>query len=345
MKIPRFGAALALLLMGVGPVAAAPDYSERTVPEALARADEAIERIIAVPAEDRTFENTIGALDDMMAQLELDTNMFTFMAYVSPDPRLREMSEAGDKQMREWYIDLSQREDLYEAVREYADSDPKLEGEQARLLAETMRDYRRAGMQLPKEEREKLAALKKEISELSLDFDRNIREYELHVPLTEEELVGTSEDYRAGLQKSGDLYLVGMSYPEFLPVDDFCENETTRRKMWVSYKRRGGKKNIDVLERLVAKRAEAAAMLGYDSPAAYEVEVRMTKKPEVVLDFYEKLRPLVRKKAEMDYAQFVAAKREYTGNPDAQLYPWDYSFYKNRLLESEYGKYKGRVAA
>jgi thimet oligopeptidase len=272
----------------------------------------------------------------MAAQLDLDTNMFTFMAYVSPDPRLREMSEAGDEIMREWYIDVSQNEDLYNAVKEYADSNPKLEGERARYLDETMRDYRRAGMELPKEEREKLAEVKKEISKLNLEFDRNIREYEQHVPLTEEELVGTSEDFRASLTKSDGMYLVGMSYPEFLPIDDFCENETTRRKMWLSYKRRGGKKNIDVLERLVARRAEAAEILGYDSPAAYEVEVRMSKKPANVDDFYEKLRPLVRRKAEMDYAQFVAAKRAHTGNPDAQLYPWDYSFYKNRLMQSEY---------
>ncbi|MEB3323523.1 MAG: M3 family metallopeptidase, partial [Synechococcaceae cyanobacterium] len=324
------------LALGAGSAAAAPEYTEQTVPDALARADEAIERIIAIPAADRTFENTIGAMDDVIARLDLDTNMFTFMAYVSPDPQLREIAEAGDEIMRDWYIDLSQREDLYEAVKEYADTNPQLEGERARLLEETLRDYRRAGMDLPKEQRDKLAEVKKEISKLGLEFDRNIREYEMHVPLTEEELVGTSEDFRKSLTKSGDMFLVGMSYPEFLPIDDFCEDETTRRKMWLAYKRRGGKKNIGVLERLIAKRAEAAEILGYDSPAAYEVEVRMSKVPSNVEDFYKKLRPLVRRKAEMDYAQFVAAKREHTGNPDAQLYPWDYSFYKNRLLESEY---------
>jgi thimet oligopeptidase len=316
--------------------AGATDFDENTVSAALERADATVERIIAVPAGDRTFENTLGALDDMVARLDLDTNMFTFMAYVSPDPRLREIAEQGDERLREWFIDVSQNEELYAAVREYADAKPELEGERARYLKETLRDYRRAGMELPKEEREKLAEIKKEISRLGLDFDRNIREYEQHVPLTEEELVGTSEDFRNSLTKSGDMYLVGLSYPEFLPIDDYCENETTRRKMWLAYKRRGGKKNIDVLEQLVAKRAEAAEVLGYESPAAYEVEVRMSKMPSNVLEFYEKLRPLVRQKAEMDYAQFVEAKRKHTGDPEAQLRPWDFSFYKNRLLQDEY---------
>ncbi|MGH2570348.1 MAG: M3 family metallopeptidase [bacterium] len=338
MQVPtrRILAGAAWLSLAAGRAFAAPEFSEQTVPDALARAEATIQRIVEVPAKERTFENTLGAIDDMAARLDLDTNMFVFMAYVSPDARLREIADTGEERLRDWYIDLSRREDLYGAVKAYADGKPRLEGEQARLLEETMRDYRRAGMELPKEKRDALAAIEKEISKLGIDFDRNIRDWEQHVPLTEAELAGTSEDYRKGLTKSGDLYLVGMSYPEFQPIDDFCENETTRRKMWIAYKRRGGKKNVDVLQQLVAKRAEAAAMLGYASPAAYEVEIRMAKKPSNVTDFYEKLRPLVRRKAEMDFAQFVAAKRALTGDEQAQLYPWDFSFYKNRLLESEY---------
>jgi thimet oligopeptidase len=324
------------LSLAVGRSSAAPDFSEKTVPDAIARAETAIQRIVEVPAEERTFANTLGAVDDMVARLDLDTNLFTFMAYVSPDARLREIAEAGEERLREWYIDLSRREDLYEAVKEYADTDPALEGERARLLEETMRDYRRAGMELTKEKRDALAGIEKEISRLGIEFDRNIREWEQHVPLTEEELAGTSADYRAALTKSGDLYLVGLSYPEFQPIDDFCENETTRRKVWIAFKRRGGKKNVDVLEQLMAKRAQAASLIGYASPAEYEVEIRMAKKPSHVTEFYDKLRPLVRRKAEMDWAQFVAAKRAHTGDPDAQLYPWDFSFYKNRLLETEY---------
>ena len=36
------------------------------------------------------------------------------------------------------------------------------------------------------------------------------------------------------------MYLIGMSYPEFIPIMDYCDNETTREKMWIAYKRRGG---------------------------------------------------------------------------------------------------------
>ncbi|NNE43465.1 MAG: Zn-dependent oligopeptidase [Gemmatimonadetes bacterium] len=331
--------AVALTLPAAG-FAAAPTVSQsldyNTVSDALARADAKIAEIIAIPADERTFENTMMALDDLGANLELETNLFTFMAYVSPDAELRAAAETGSQEMRNWGIDVSQNEDLYRAVREYADTNPKLEGEHKRFLEHTMRGYRRAGMDLSKEDREKLTELKKEIGQLSQDFDKNIREYESHVPLTEAELAGTTEDYRNSLTKSGDLYLVGMSYPEFNPISDWCSDETTRRKVWVSYKRRGGQKNVRTLEQLVAKRAEAAKLLGYETPAHYEVEVRMSKDPKNVHEFYKKLRPLVRKKAELDYAEFVAAKRADTGDKNAELYPWDTFYYKNRLMKEKY---------
>ncbi|MCZ6445179.1 MAG: hypothetical protein O6758_03230, partial [Planctomycetota bacterium] len=45
------------------------------VADALTRADLAVERIVSVASEQRSFDNTVEAIDDLIAQLELDTNM------------------------------------------------------------------------------------------------------------------------------------------------------------------------------------------------------------------------------------------------------------------------------
>ncbi len=117
-------------------------------------------------------------------------------------------------------------------------------------------------------------------------------------PLLEEELKGMSEDYLKAQPQVAGLYMIGMDYPSFLPVQDYCEVEATRKKTWVAYKRRGGKKNVELLEKILKLRAQAANMLGYKNAAEYETEIRMAKNPQNVMDFYKKLRPLARKKAE-----------------------------------------------
>ena len=332
----------ALVLVPAG--AKAEEAAESPVSDALKKADGAIATIVAVPDDERTFTNTVGAIDRLIVNLSLDTEFLQFMAYVSPDAALRESGSQAEEDVRNWLIGLTKREDLYKAVKAYADTGPKLEGEQKRLLDHTLRDYRRAGMNLSPEDREKLKAIEIEINKLSLEFEKNIRDDDTRVPLLEEELKGMSEDYLKAQPKVAGLYMVGMDYPSFLPIQDYCEVEATRKKTWVTYKRRGGKKNVDLLEKILKLRAEAANMLGYKNAAEYETEIRMAKNPQNVMDFYKKLRPLARKKAELDYAEFVEAKRRHTGDKDAKLYPWDFSFYEKRLMKEKYAVDSEKIA-
>ncbi|MCZ6837336.1 MAG: hypothetical protein O7G85_16290, partial [Planctomycetota bacterium] len=198
----------------------APD--ESPISEALRRADYAIQEIVEIPDGQRSFDNTIGAIDDLFARLGQDTDLVAFLAYVSPDASVRETGERAEVDVGNWLVDFSKREDLYNAVMAYAASKPELEGEQQRLLKHLLRDYRRAGMDLTQAQRDELTTIEKEIIRLSLDFERFIREDATRIPLTRDELEGMSDEYLATLPRSGELYLMGMSYPEFLPVMDQC---------------------------------------------------------------------------------------------------------------------------
>jgi len=315
---------------------AADRYEGSPVAAALVKADAAIGRIIAVPAAKRTLGNTIVAIDDLIVQLRLDTEFLQFMAYVSPDTALRNQGHQAEVSVRNWMISVLKREDLYGAVKQYADSNPKLTGQDARLLERTLRDYRRAGMSLAAEKREKLKDLQVELSKKSIDFETTIRTDETRVPLTRAELKGMSAQWLETQPVSDGIYMVGMDYPSFLPLMDYCESGLTRQKVWIAYKRRGGLKNVKQIEEILELRAKVANLLGYSHPADYETEIRMSKSAQTVIDFYKKLRPLLRKKAKLDFAEYTAAKRKHTGRKDARLKPWDQSFYGKRLMREKY---------
>lgn len=307
-----------------------------TVDEALKKADAAVAQIVAVPDAQRTFENTVCAVDDLLATLEDDTSMLVFLSNVHPDADVRDASTAAEEKVGNWTIEVGKREDLYKAVKAYAGTSPKLEGERKRLLDFVMRDYRRAGMDLPADKRAHLTSVQKEVNRLGIEFQKTIADDETAVPLTAEELHGAPEAVLKGLKQSGGVYLVMMAYPVYTPLMENCDNEATRHKLWLAYKRRGGTRNVATLEKALKLRAEAAQMLGYANTSAYEAETRMVKNVEAIRKFYEKLRPLVRQKAENDYAEFTAAKREATGEAKAEFMPWDLLFYTNRLLKTKY---------
>jgi thimet oligopeptidase len=334
---------LCLFAAFMGPLAAAQDPPASIV-EALKRADEAVERILAVPDGQRNFENTIGALDEIAVRLDNETSMTIFMQYVSTDAAERDASRVADETVTNWLIALGKREDLYRAIKAYADTKPALAGEQKRLLEFTMRDYRRAGMMLPADQREKLKALEMEINKLGIEFQTNIADDETKVPLTLAELKGVPEDVLKRQRQAFGVYMIGMDGPTFNAVLDYAENEVTRQKCWLEYKRRGGRKNVRILERLLKLRAQASSLLGYPTTVDYEVEIRMAKDAKTIADFYEKLRPIVRKKAELDLKEFVDAKRRHTRNSKAKLYPWDYSFYKTYLKRTKYAVDNAKIA-
>ena len=109
-----------------------------------------------------------------------------------------------------------------------------------------------------------------------------------------------------------------------------------RQKVWMSYCRRAGMKNVRVLEKIIKLRDEASDLLGYDTTADFETEVRMAKNDETVAEFYEKLQPLVRKKAERDWEELLFAKRSDVGDESVDFYHWDFSYYFEKIKKAKY---------
>ena len=317
-------------------IPATPEELTMRVEQAFTDADAEIATIIAIPDDQRTFENTIGALDDMMARLDRASNVAVFMSYVHPDAAIREAAQGGEQLWSNWAVDFATNVDLYNAVKAYADTNPKLEGEQARMLKHTMRDYRRSGMSLSPEDREALTKIQKELGTLSIEFEANIRNDETVIPMTLDELKGVPQDVIDTLVEVNGVYLVTLDYPTFGPIMDYCSVPATRQKVRWLYSRRAGKKNVAILEKIIKLRDEASDLLGYGSTADFETEIRMAKNGKTVAEFYEKLQPVVRKKAEKDWAELLATKRKDLNNPNAEFHPWDFSYYYEKIKNNKY---------
>lgn len=338
--VARAIAALSIAFtLGLGAAARGQDKPRNSVSpiaEAIQRADAAVAGIVATPEDKRTFDNTIGAIDDLLTRFELDTNMLRFMQYVSTDAAERERSQQAEQDASNWLIGLMKRDDLYKAVRAYADKGEALEGPRKKLLDDLLREFRRAGMELDVAQREELRSIQSEIIRLGLEFERNIRADQTTVLLTEEELTGAPRDILDRLPQTNGVYFVGMDYPTYYPLLELCEKEPTRQKLFLAYKRRGGQPNVALIEKILELRARQSHLLGYPTPADFEIEPRMAKTADNVRQFYARIRPLVREKAKRDYEEFVTAKRAHTGDAEAKLRPWDQPFYKNYLLKTRY---------
>src|SRR5208283_2450872 len=176
--------------------------------QTIAVGNAALDRIGALKPRQVTFENTVRALDELGYDISLTDNRFGLIKETSADAALRAAATDALKELEEWSVGIEYREDVYKAVKAYADKKPKLEGEDAKLLAETMRDYRRAGLDLPKAQRDEVEKMRKELTRLTTDYESNITKAQKAVKFTKAELEGVPESFLAQVKTGDDEYTV-----------------------------------------------------------------------------------------------------------------------------------------
>jgi thimet oligopeptidase len=333
------------------------DYTTPTpdqIAEAQARAIEQCDRIVAeavaVPDQQRTFQNTLLPLDEVADRINTTYGRYAFMRQVTTDANVRAAAQACEEALEKYGIALDFREDVFAAVKAYAGQEEaaSLQGERRRFLEKTLRDFRRNGFDLPPEQREQVKRLKERLVELDISFSRNIDAWDDAILVTREDLAGLPRGYVEGLRTADEdgarRYRVSLDYPDFFPFMDHAESEDLRRELQVKFFRQGGAENVAILEEAIGIRDELAGLLGYDSWVAYVTEERMAKTPDNVRAFLADLRAKVEPKLRADIEQLTAEKRAHTGDPEATLRLWDWRFYHNRLRKSRYAVDEFEVA-
>ncbi|KAJ3025888.1 hypothetical protein HK097_006570, partial [Rhizophlyctis rosea] len=176
------------------------------------------DEVAAIPAEKATFQSVLVPIAKMEGWFTTEASNCTFLQYVGTDKAVRDASMAATKELDEFEIESSMREDLYKAVRAAADKKEDLDTEDARLLKFALRDFKRNGLALPAEQREKLAALKKKLAEISVDFSNNLNSDVSECLFTREELDGLPDDFFEGrttkTEDGKEKYVVTMKYPD-----------------------------------------------------------------------------------------------------------------------------------
>src|SRR5437016_3480405 len=246
----------------------------------VARTTAALDQIGAQDLGKVTFKRTLLALDNATYQAGLAANKATIIKETNTNPAMRTAGENAVKAFQEWAVGIDYREDVYKAIKAFADTHPKLTGEDEKLLKETLRDYRRAGLELPPDQRKEVEQLRKELSKLGTDFDTNIVKANAPVMFTKADLDGLPDSFFAspGIKTGDDVYTVMANVTwQFNTVEENAKSEATRKQLYLIRETLAKDANVTVLNQMLALRNKIALRLGYKSWDDYQTEVKMAK--------------------------------------------------------------------
>jgi thimet oligopeptidase len=316
-----------------------PGELEQRVNDAIAKANASLDAIGKLEAGKATFENTIRALDDINYEAGLSANIATLIKAANKDAAMRAAGEKALKVLQEWSVGTDYREDVYKAVKAFAATKPKLTGEDAKLFAETMRDYKRAGLDLPPEKRAEVEQMRKDLTKLTTDFDSNVVAAKEAVVFTKAELEGVPDSLlnSPGVKTGDDEYTVLANVTfQYQGVMQAATREETRKRLHQVRFNLAREKNVPLLNQILALRNRIALRLGYKSWDDYKTEVKMAKTGAAARKFIADMVAGTKPKFEAEVAEMQKLKAAATGDPNAKIFRWDWRHYSNEVKKQGY---------
>jgi thimet oligopeptidase len=296
-----------------------------------------VEEILRIPEADRTFENTIWALHQGdMSEIAV---FIDFLMYVSTEKKIRDASQKAAIEIEGVLIDAYGKSELYETVCKYAKTKEakKLIEVDKKLLQDTLKNLERSGLGLSAVDQKEFRKTKKKITKLESVFGRNINEYNKGIWVTESQLEGLAPDYIARLPKKDDKYFVSVSRADYGTFMSYAESEPSRKKLAMVEAKKGGEKNIKILEELMRLRTVKAKMLGYKNFSDFTNKPRMAGSKKAIMEFLKG----THKQTLIGAQSYVAARKKFarkeSGDTAKVLDFYETDYWSRKYKESVVG--------
>lgn len=319
-----------------------PKQIEQLSDELIASTKMVYDSVGALDLDSVTFENTLKALADVEVEYTVQRNMLDFPQHVSSCKEVRAASTEADKRLSEFDVEMSMREDVYQRIVTLENKvDPSsLTPESKRYMERLIKLGKRNGLHLPKETQEEIKTIKKKLSNLCIDFNKNLNEDTTSLSFTRDELGGLPEDFLSSLEKDGEKLKVTLKYPHYFPTMKKCFVPETRRKLEEAFNSRCKEENSAILKELVELRAQKSSLLGFTTHADFVLEMNMAKSGKKVASFLEELARKLKPLGDEERSVILKLKEKECQKRNlpfrGELHAWDTRYFMTQVEETQY---------
>jgi thimet oligopeptidase len=321
---------------------------EKRTDLAIDEAKKSINAIMKLNSKERTFSNSAAALDEALRKFRITQSSLWLVKNVYPETARRDAAQKSILKMSTFAIDTFESVDLYKAFNDYCEGPAKkesLNSEQKYYLEEVSNSFKRSGLHLPSDKLKKVKDLQKKLSELSLEFSKNVASENRSLSVSESDLLGVDAELIKGLKRdSSGKCIVTTDYPTYFGIMKHCSVSSTRRDLFRLFNNRAYPKNKELLEKIIACRDKVASLLGFSSYTSYDVDNQMAKSETKVDSFLTDLKSKVVTKESKEIKMLLSDLPSDVVIRDGKFEPWDLSYAKEAYIEKHYDLDDRKVA-
>lgn len=296
-----------------------------------------------------TFANTLVAMEKSGLLLNRVRSVFDVLlgAYTNPDLQKVEEEEAPKLAANSDEIYLNTR--LFKRIETIfaKRAQLKLDAESERLLEVYYQNFVLAGARLSETDKTKLKKLNQEEASLRAKFSSQLLAGTKAAGLlvnNRVELAGLSDAAIESAARNAKAagydgkYLISLQNTTQQPELQSLTNRETRKKLYEASITRTEKGDANdtrpTIARIAQIRAQKAALLGFNSYAAWKLQNQMAKTPAAVEAFLSKLVPAATAKAKQEAADIQAVIDEQKGGFKVEA--WDWNFYAEQVRKARF---------
>ncbi|XP_020367758.1 thimet oligopeptidase [Rhincodon typus] len=316
---------------------------EQEVQALIRRTKQVYDRVGSLDLAEVKYDNTLKELADIEVEYTVQRNILDFPQHVSPCKEVRAASTEADKQLSEFDVEMSMRDDVYKRIVALQDKcqAEDLQPEARRYMERLLKLGRRNGLHLCKDKQDEIKAIRKRISTLCIDFSKNLNENTTFLEFTQDELGGLTDDFINSLEKTDNGKLkVTLKYPHYFPLMKKCYVPETRKMMEHAFNSRCMEDNSKILKELMELRTKKSGLLDFKTHSDFVLEMNMAKNSKNVDVFLDELAQKLKPLGDMERAVILDLKKEECEKRgldfDNVINAWDLRYYMNQVEELKY---------
>jgi thimet oligopeptidase len=307
-----------------------------------------IEKIVKIPKSKRTFQNTVEAFENALGEFHNRVETLEMAADFGVTEPVRNMGTELRKIVGKFKMGIFMRDDLYDALAEYKDTNPRLSKAQNHIFDKMIFEFKKNGKGLTPENLAKFKDLKSKIIDLQADFSKNLNAAKAFITLGKEDLKHIKDPslIRAMKKTKDGKYRLDITMRDTMfSFLGSCSGEKLRDEAERNFTSKAGMKNVKLLEKALQYRQQLAKLMGFDIYANYTLQKEMAKNFKTSMDFAANLVSRLKVKAASDNVKFLALKHQLAGDNKQVTIgqnEWWYlaNEYKKRHLNVDMGKIK-----
>lgn len=312
----------------------------------LAKAQGLLPQVKAADAP-RTVEGTLLPYNQLLIHMRQSGARAGLIAEVHPDADVRDAARTCEQEVNQFGTALQLDRGLYDAIAavDVTAADPATQ----RFVALTLRDFRNAGVDRDEATRTRLQQIDEEITKLGQEFAKALAEDVRAIEIDDvAKLAGMPQDWIDGHKPGADGKIrVTTDYPDYTPFMTYADDDALRKELYVANRSRGNSdkyKNAEVLQQVLALRAEKAMLLDKAHWADFITADKMMKSGKNAAEFIDRVHKLAKKRAEKDHAELLKQLKKHDKKAKVAQ-DWQRQWLEAQVKKDKYAVDSQRVRA